>query len=158
MRIVSSLCRLPPLRKPLPPSSTPKAHNCIMSRVVAALTSLSPEALFHSSEVFSRQNNHTAAASALAAAVRERHPRAHAALSWLLQEGRHGVNKHFDAGELCFLHWFCVVKYGNLHRSVCNRSSGSSNRLPPLQRRSGRVLSFREGYNRRPHTCSSTVT
>jgi hypothetical protein len=65
--------------------------------MTSALTSLSPEALFHSSEVFSRQNDHISAAIALAAAVRSHHPRAHAALSWLLQEGRLSLDYNYEA-------------------------------------------------------------
>lgn len=87
-----------------------------MSRVTSTLTSLSPEALFHSSQAFSRQNNHPAAALALAAAVRQHHAPAHAALSWLLQEGRSGVEKKFEAA--------CTVAQAGA-KMGCSHSKGA---------------------------------
>jgi hypothetical protein len=86
-RLALTMCLSPhPCHLSLPHSSS-KLPRYILPRITSALMSLSPEALFHSSEVFSRQNNHTSAAIALASAVCGHHIRAHATLSWLLQEG-----------------------------------------------------------------------
>jgi TPR repeat protein len=92
-----ALCRFPHARHLSLPQPSSKLPRHVLCRMTSALTSHSPEALFHSSEVFSRENDHISAAIALAAAVRSHHPRAHAALSWLLQEGRRGVDKNYEA-------------------------------------------------------------
>jgi TPR repeat protein len=70
----------------------------------------------HSSQILSRQNNHSAAVVALAAAVRQHHAPAHAALSWLLQEGRSGVEKNFEAA--------CSIAQAGV-KMGCNHSKGA---------------------------------